>query len=311
MANQRLDKYIKRILPGCPNSLLYKQLRKKNITLNGKKADGTEIVSEGDSVEVFFSDETFEKFSSNADVDLSRYESAFRDIGNIDAVYEDDDIVVFNKPAGLLSQSEISGKVSVNDYLIGYLLDTGKCSADSLKAFKPSVCNRLDRNTSGLILCSKSLEGAHFLSEKIKSRDIEKYYLALVYGRFDKAFEATAFVCKDEKNNMLEFVSADSFGAVEIKTGFEPMCFNDELSLVKIRLYTGKSHQIRAHLSHLGYPVIGDVKYGNPGKSKITAKRQMLHSYITVLDNEKSFKAPVPEDMKRLLDKYFEKNLEL
>ena len=139
-AGQRLDKFLKRLLPSCPGSLLYKQLRKKNITLNGNKADGHELLSAGDIVSVFFSDETYEKFSVGEKTDISRYIKAFEEFGKIDTVYSDNDILIFNKPAGILSQSDASGDLSINDYLLGYLLKSGDISADGLSSFRPSIC---------------------------------------------------------------------------------------------------------------------------------------------------------------------------
>lgn len=308
-AGQRLDKFLKRLLPSCPGSLIYKQLRKKNITLNGSKADGHELLKAGDKVSVFFSDETFEKFSKGESVDVSRYINAFKKFGKIDAVYSDKDILILNKPAGILSQSDASGDLSINDYLLGYLLYSGEIKADDLSSFKPSICNRLDRNTSGLILCSRSLQGARFLNKILSERDAEKYYLALVKGRFEQEGIHTSYVTKDEKNNKLCFTENKIEGSMEIKTGFEILKAGDDASLLKVRLYTGKSHQIRAHLSHLGHPIIGDPKYG--GRELFGAKRQMLHAYeIKVTDadtgyNGKVFMTPVPADMIKVYGKAF------
>ena len=300
MASQRLDKYLQRLLPSCPKSLLYKQLRKKNITLNSAKATGSEMIKAGDVISVFFSDETYEKFASGEEINTSVFEKAFKELKGIDVVYEDDRILIFNKPANVLSQSADNKDLSVNEYLVGYLLDKGAVSKTSLQVFRPSVCNRLDRNTSGLIMCSKNLEGSRYLSAKIKDKDLEKYYLALVMGRFSGPETDTAYVNKDEKENKLLFVSEDTPGAMMIKTGFERVKCGDEISLVKVRLYTGKSHQIRAHLSRLGFPILGDRKYGNEMSASM-AKRQMLHSYQTILEEDINLKAPLPSDMSKII----------
>lgn len=308
-SGQRLDKYLKRLLPSCPGSLIYKQLRKKNITLNGKKADGHELLNAGDIVNVFFSDETYEKFSKGEAADVTIYLKAYEKYGKLEVIFSDENIIVFNKPSGMLSQSDESGALSVNDYLIGYLLDDGTVTADSLSSFRPSICNRLDRNTSGLILCSKSLRGARFLNRIISEHNTEKYYLALIKGRFDKEGVHTSYVKKDEKNNKLLFTEESAAGAVQIKTGFEVIRAEDEATLLKVRLYTGKSHQIRAHLSQLGHPILGDPKYGSVDKNG--AGRQMLHAYcIKVTDETPEYKglmlkAPMPDDMKNLCKKYF------
>lgn len=308
-AGQRLDKFLKRLLPSCPGSLLYKQLRKKNITLNGSKADGHELLNTGDIVCVFFSDETYDKFSKGMNVDVSVFQKAFEKLGKTDIVYSDPDIIIFNKPAGILSQSDSSGDLSINDYLIGYLLSCGDIKPDDLLSFRPSICNRLDRNTSGLILCSRSLQGARFLNKILSEREAEKYYLALVQGKFEKEGIHTSYVKKDVKNNKLLFTDKAIEGTTEIKTGFEVICAVDEASLLKVRLYTGKSHQIRAHLSYLGHPIIGDPKYG--GRGIYNASRQMLHAYEIKMTDAKSeyygrsFKAPAPSDMIKVYAKAF------
>ncbi|MCR4791932.1 MAG: RluA family pseudouridine synthase [Lachnospiraceae bacterium] len=305
MDNQRLDKYLKRLLPSCPHSLLYKQLRKKNITLNGSKADGSETIREGDVVKIFFSDETYEKFSAGNISGVSRYSEAYYKLKCIEIIEETDDYIVFCKPAGILSQSDDSGDPSINDYLLGYLLSKGEITPGSMLAFKPSVCNRLDRNTSGLITCSKNLQGARYLNSFFKERKLEKYYLALVRGKFDAEGDLNAYVKKDEKANRLTFVNKDDPGAMEIKNGFKILRQTNDCTLLMVHLYTGKSHQIRAHLSHLGHPIIGDPKYGGTG-GRPDAKRQMLHAYLLKMTDEdspfsgKCFKAPIPADMLKI-----------
>ena len=312
-SGQRLDKFLKRLLPSCPGNLLYKQLRKKNITLNGNKADGHELLNTGDLVCVFFSDETYEKFSKGESFDVSRYLKAYEKFGTLNVIYKDENVLIFNKPAGILSQSDSGQDLSFNDYLIGYLLKDGTVTAESLSSFKPSICNRLDRNTSGLILCSRSLQGARFLNRIMSERSAEKYYLALVKGRFDKEGIHTSYVHKYEKNNKLIFADSSDPGAMEIKTGFEVIKAGEDASLLKVRLYTGKSHQIRAHLSHLGYPIIGDPKYGC--QDKFGAKRQMLHAYYIIVNDGSdcydgmNWKAPMPDDMKKSCIKAF-RNIE-
>ena len=313
-SSQRLDKYLKRLLPACPGSLIYKQLRKKNITLNGSKADGSESVKTGDMVEIFFSDETFEKFSQTEDRNLSRYVNAYKTLGHIDVVSEKDDFIVFNKPAGILSQGDNSGAYSVNDYLIGYLLNSGAVNEESLKTVKPSICNRLDRNTSGLIICSKNLKGARLINDLFHDRNVTKYYLALCLGRFDKEGIHTAYVRKDEKDNRLIFTDDDKDSA-EIKNGFEVIEATENLSLLKVHLYTGKSHQIRAHLSQLGFPITGDPKYGG-NKGKYRAGRQMLHAYSLQLTGSPDhkdmiFTAKVPSDMASICKREFGEDWEL
>lgn len=171
-AGQRLDKYLHRLLPNAEKGFLYKMLRKKNITLNDRKADGSEKTAAGDSVKIFFAQDTLSKFmgketdggalssASKTPHSVSDYGSAYRKLSNIQVIYENDHILLLDKPAGVLSQKADKLDLSLNEWLIGYLLEKGGLSAEDLTFFRPSVCNRLDRNTSGIVLCAKTLKGA-------------------------------------------------------------------------------------------------------------------------------------------------------
>lgn len=282
-AGQRFDKFLAKYLPGAPKSLVYKMLRKKNITLNKKKSDGSEILSEGDSVESFFSDETFEKFTQGADLtDSKKRNSACFQKPTV--IYEDEDILIANKPAGLLSQKAEKGDYSVNDWLIDYLLDSGKLTEIDLKTFKPSTCNRLDRNTSGLIVCGISLSGLQKMSEIIREGNIEKYYVTVCHGKIEKAFSARGILVKDTLKNksFIKNISDDDLKA-NIYTEFKPLSFNEEATLLEVNLHTGKPHQIRAQLSSLGHPIYGDKKYGANDKG---FKHQILCAYRLVFPGE-------------------------
>ena len=165
-ANQRFDKYLKKLLPNAGTSFIYKMLRKKNITINKKKATGKEIISNGDVVNIFFSDETFEKFSTNDSELKSCFETlSTLDLAGLQIIKETADILVANKPANMLSQKAADTDISANERLIGYLIKTNQLSYEDSKTFKPSVCNRLDRNTTGLILMGKTLNGLQELSK--------------------------------------------------------------------------------------------------------------------------------------------------
>ena len=181
-AGQRLDKYLKRQLRDAQNGFLYKMLRKKNIVLNGKKATGSELVCENDEVTLFLSDETYAKFggvpkaSGKTAVDVTPYQEAYFKLKGMEIVFENDDVLVVNKPAGILSQKADAADLSANEWLIGYLLKAGFLSRESLQTFKPSVCNRLDRNTSGLLVCGKTLAGSRYLSSIVRDKSLQKYY---------------------------------------------------------------------------------------------------------------------------------------
>ena len=208
-AGQRLDKLLKKYLNNAPNSFFYKMLRKKNIVLNGKKADGREILTQGDSIKLFLSDDTIGKFS------LAKQQPAdlVSDGAGLVIVYEDEDILLINKPSGILSQKARSKDRSMVEYVIAYLLGRNEITEEGLRLFKPSVCNRLDRNTSGLIIAGKSLPGSQTMSELLKNRTLQKYYLCAVKGKITEPKRIQGFLKKDEANNT---VTVRSQGGVPI-----------------------------------------------------------------------------------------------
>jgi len=281
-AGQRFDKYLKKYLSEAPGSFIYKMLRKKNIVLNGKKADGSEKLNVGDSVKLFLSDDTLGKFSTSA----KNVEKEFHlPEAELDIVYEDENVLFLNKPSGMLSQKAEAKDVSVIEYITDYLLKTKQITRDELKTFHPAVCNRLDRNTSGLITAGKSLAGLQVMSELFKDRTLKKYYLCIVKGKVEKPRHIKGFLKKDEKTNKVEILkSAAGKDVMPIETEYLPIAWNDEMTLLKVHLITGRTHQIRAHLSSTGHPLLGDYKYGSKKwndvyKKKYKIEDQMLHAY--------------------------------
>jgi len=274
-AGQRLDKLLLKLLPDSGKSFIYKMLRKKNITLNNKKADGSEKTVEGDVVKLWLSDDTINKFSVSSSSSTARdissdgkyTDSAHFDVSRI--IYEDDDILIYDKPAGLLSQKSKPDDISVNDMLLTY---TGWT-----ETFKPSICNRLDRNTSGLIVCGKSMKGLQNMAAALKERTAHKDYVAKVKGCLNEGCEI-----KTEVDDKL------------LHSDVKPIYFDGRDTYVMVRLHTGKTHQIRMHLSGIGHPIIGDRKYGD-GKG---AKRQLLHAFRLSLADGRCFEANIPEDFK-------------
>lgn len=305
-SGQRLDKLLAKYLNKAPKSFIYKMLRKKNITLNGKKAAGSEILSIDDEVKLFLSDETIEGFSE-LKVDRVAH--------SLDIIYEDANIMILNKPAGILSQKAKPADVSMVEQIISYLLDKGDITMESLQSFKPSVCNRLDRNTSGIIVAGKSLAGLQAMSAVFKERSLHKYYRCIVAGELNKKQLIDGYLEKNEKTNKVRILAKETPESKYIKTEYEPISTSTAITYLEVKLITGRSHQIRAHLASIGHPIIGDVKYGSRAlneeyRKKYGTSRQLLHSFrleMPALSGELSylsgriFEAGVPQDFKKIL----------
>lgn len=314
-AGQRLDKFLAKYMNQAPKSFFYKMLRKKNITLNGKKATGSEILNVGDEIKLFLSDETIEKFQGKT---VTEYPTA-----DLDVIYEDEHVIFLNKPAGMLSQKADDQNPSMVEYLIGYLLRKGAIDQEELARFKPSVCNRLDRNTSGLIVAGKTLSGLQFLSDVFKQRTVDKYYYALVSGVVRNPAHIQGYLKKDDKTNKVTVLKNIKQGEEAlydaIDTSYEPLASNTFATLLRVKLITGKTHQIRAHLASIGHPIAGDYKYGNEKvnayyKKKYGLKSQLLHAHTLIFPKEgvpdafehlsgKAFTAKLPKEFSNLLKK--------
>ena len=308
--DKRFDSFLKGYLKEASGGFIYKMLRKKNITLNDKKSDGTEKLKKGDVIKIFFNDDTLNKFRGKvASKDSLRPElRAYKMLGKLSVIYEDENIILIDKPAGVLSQKAQKEDYSLNEWLIGYLLDKGDITAESLETYRPSICNRLDRNTSGIVICAKSLSGARKMNELIKDRNVGKFYRTLVKGKIEKDFSLKGYLSKDEKKNKVVILDKDpedpDFSYIE--TEFHVVGYNSKrsLTMLEVKLITGKPHQIRAHLSSIGHPIIGDIKYGGSTYNKINY--QLLHSYKLQfpkgLDEPfsslsgKEFVAPLPKE---------------
>lgn len=305
-AGQRFDKYLKKLLKEANTSFIYKMLRKKNIVLNGKKADGTEKLNVGDEVKLFLADETFDKFHGAA-TNTKQFE-VYSQIPakKLDIVYEDDDVIIINKPVGMLSQKAKPEDISANEYIIAYLLQSGALTQEALNTFKPSICNRLDRNTSGLLIAGKTLKGLQEMSEALKERSegrgVQKYYRCIVSGVLKEKTYLKGYLFKDEKTNKVAIYKTKpaDIECLPIETEYRPITSVNGYTELEVHLITGRSHQIRAHLASIGHAIIGDTKYG---LTKINAlfgqecrlKSQLLHAYRIQFADGREVVAPTPK----------------
>lgn len=304
-AGQRLDKLLAKFLNQAPKSFLYKMMRKKNIVLNGKKCTGNEKLKQGDSIKLFFSDETIEKFSAGTYA-IPKKEK----INMLPIIYEDEQVLLMNKPVGVLSQKAKDSDVSAVEILINYLMETNQLSKEQFRTFHPSICNRLDRNTSGILVAGKTLPALQEMNRFFKERTIAKYYRCLVKGRVIKSEDyIKGYLVKDQKTNKVSITKKKTEEGVPIETEYCVIQSNDEVSLLEVHLITGKTHQIRAHLASIGHPIIGDYKYGDKQINEMYRqayglKLQLLHAYRLEMPssngslaylNDKKFVAELPD----------------
>lgn len=279
-SGQRLDKYITKSVPLLPKSLMYKYIRSKRIKVNGKKSDIAYKLLENDVVSMYINDEFFEEV-------IPKYD--FLNAGkNIKIVYEDENILLMDKPTGILSHPD---EKNYGDTAISriqrYLYE--KCEYDPQKenSFAPALVNRIDRNTSGIIIAAKNAESLRILNEKLKNRELHKYYLCVVIGKLkNKSGLIEGFLEKNEKQNKVYISEKSNDKSKAIATKYNVLGYKCGLSLVEVELLTGRTHQIRASFSHLGNPLLGDGKYGTNAQNKQFGgyKKQFLYSYKLSFD---------------------------
>ena len=265
---------------------------------------------------MFFSDETLHKFMQDTKKLQEEFHMLQRlQMKGLSIIYEDTDILIADKPYNMLSQKAKEQDLSANEYLLGYLIRSGALSLETFGTFRPSVCNRLDRNTSGLITGGKTLAALQFLSEGFRDRTIHKYYFCIVAGKVTEKVRLHGYLHKDEASNQVTITKEARHQADYIETEYEPLAEGKNCTLLKVFLITGRTHQIRAHLASVGHPIIGDYKYGSPEmnmafKKEYGIKRQLLHAAILKMPecqtpfndlSGKIFTAPLPKDFVRVM----------
>ena len=272
-AGQRLDKFLTKALPSLPTSLLYKSLRTKKIKRNRKRAEGNEILEEGDTLQLFLKEEFFPDAEEGED--LSRVRT------DLQVVYEDGNILILDKRPGVTVHEDDEGNTNtLLLHLQAYLFQKGEYDPRREQSFAPALCNRIDRNTGGMVIAAKNAEALREMNEKIRLRRIEKYYLCAVHGAPSPA-EATltAFLVKNEKTKEVKIYDRPIPNGKTVKTRYRTLKVKDGLALLEVELLTGRTHQIRAHLAHVGHPLLGDGKYGHNKEDRERGyKYQALYS---------------------------------
>ncbi|MBR3921167.1 MAG: RluA family pseudouridine synthase [Oscillospiraceae bacterium] len=278
-SDQRVDKFLEKAVKNLPKSLLYKYIRTKRIKLNGKRCEISTRLSEGDILQLYINDEFFETKSVSHE---------FLSVpSKIDIVYEDENILLVNKKCGEVVHEDDENTV---DTLINrikhYLYEKGEYNPDNENSFAPSLCNRLDRNTEGIVISAKNAEALRILNQKIKDRELKKEYLCVTISPPPKNSDtAKAYLKKDEAKNKVFISDKKTPDNKTIITKYEVLKRKGNLCLLNVDLITGRTHQIRAHLAHLGAPLLGDGKYGiNKVNREYSVKTQALCSYKLTFD---------------------------
>lgn len=298
----RLDRFIMKTFDKLPRSLMFKEIRKKNIKVNKKRCTPEQILNEGDLLELYLKDDVLHIKEKHYD-----FLKASREL---DIIYEDENLLIINKPVGVLCHPD--GKDYIDNLIARikrYLYEKGEWQPES-SSFTPSLANRIDRNTGGIVIACKNSQTLQIINEKIKHREIDKFYLCVVHGKPEKGSDTlTAFLKKDESKNMVSVIDEEKDGYKKIVTRYRVLDYYNDATLLEIELLTGRTHQIRAHLAHIGHPLYGDGKYGK----EHGRYRQALYSYKIKFsftdDNELSYLNGKQFEAKRikLLEDYRER----
>ena len=279
-AGQRLDKFLMKAVKGLPASLMYKYIRTKKIKVNRKRCEEKQILLEGDEIQLFIRDEFFDSPEKD-DGALSRITP------KLEIVYEDENIILCNKRPGVLVHEDDGAKDNtLIMHIKAYLYQKGEYAPEAEQSFAPALCNRIDRNTGGIVIAAKNAEALRVMNEKIKNDEIRKFYLCAVHGKPTKYSDTlTGYLKKNSADNLVTVSDKPKDGYKNIITKYKVISSCRDSSLVEVELVTGRTHQIRAHMAHIGHPLLGDGKYGVNRDDKARGyKYQALYSYRLIFD---------------------------
>lgn len=279
-AGQRLDKFLSKAVSGLPASLMYKYIRTKKIKVNRKRAEQNYFLCEGDEIQLFIREEFFGSPEKDTGA-LSRITP------KISVVYEDENIILCNKrPGVLVHEDDGASDNTLIMHVKAYLYRKGEYDPEDEQSFAPALCNRIDRNTGGIVIAAKNAEALRVMNQKIKDDEIRKFYICAVHGRMERDRETlTAYLKKDARNNTVTVSDKARDGYKNIITKYRTLTRHGDSSLLEVELVTGRTHQIRAHMAHIGHPLLGDGKYGvNRTDREKGYKYQALYSYRLIFD---------------------------
>ena len=279
-AGQRLDKFLTKAVKGLPMSLMYKFIRTKKIKVNRKRTEQKYVLAMGDEIQLFIRDEFFDSPEKD-DGALSRITP------KLDIVYEDENIMLLNKRPGVLVHEDTEGaENTLIMHIKAYLYQNGQYDPKNEQSFAPALCNRIDRNTGGIVIAAKNAEALRVMNDKIKNNEISKFYLCAVHGTPNpEVAELRGYLRKNAADNMVEVRDTYFKDSKEIITRYKTLSKKSGISLLEVELVTGRTHQIRAHMAHVGCPLLGDGKYGiNREEKRRGYKFQALYAYRLAFD---------------------------